>query len=873
MIRRKSFVPEVVPAYDVSLDLPAPTPASALNIIEESLDGRFGLSETVDPLPAVPSILKQVPNWVEWRLEGKKGKLLKMSGTKHSRNAESDNSATWVSYETLIANSPTINSSQGVGFVLNGEQSKCLVAYDIDGARNAATGEIAEWAKQILVALGNPYTEVTPSGTGIRPWVIGRNAFPGDHLKEKLLLAKSCGFGDKVQIEIFRDGQYVTVTGNHLAGTSREIPNRGDLSNVFQLCETIAAKYPSPVRTKKQRNAKLYVGGKAIESSPNPGFKALFEAVGFDPLVRRLNKHIDPRFHDMTLGVGEPNTYCPIPSHGEQDVNVEYQPCFGVIAGEPAVLHCFGCDWSGDMVAACYEVDGDDTKSMYDVARAICTEENLKFENFFPQSTPVKPTVSESQEWGVPAEFQNFLLPVEPFDINFLPHALQGWVKDVSERMSVPLDFTGICALVTMAGAVNRRVFIYPKERDKEWKEALAISGAVVALSGKLKTPTWKCFTNIHVELEYDWRKYHDEKMAVYLQAFDKYKKQTKQMRKDKASEDAIAALEQPVKPEPARRLLVNDATPEKLHTIMQECPEGLLVFRDELSGWIAEMDKEGREAEREIFLCAMNGDDPYTMDRIERGTVTAIMSASLFGGIQPDKLIEFLNDPNNVSDGTFPRFGAVVWPDSSEMPLVDRPVNTTAKEQSRRLIRTLANTKAKAAAFHFAPTAQARFNEWLRAHNVKVAAETNSGKQSHLSKYRGLLPKVAGLFQLADIVTTSQVQPSGEHLVDLEHLEKAIRFLVYLESHVNRIYAQIRNPFQKADESLARRIKAGDLKDGFTVRDIERKGWDGLSKREYVEDAITTLEEKNWIRELPLEKNNKGGRPTRKWEINPTLK
>lgn len=484
------------------------------------------------------------------------------------------------------------------------------------------------------------------------------------------------------------------------------------------------------------------------------------------------------------------------------------------------------------------------------------------------------PAELSAPEWVEPAQLDSFLLPpVEQFDIEFLPHALQGWVKDVSERMSVPLDFTGICALVTMAGAVNRRVFIYPKEHDKEWKEALAISGAVVALSGKLKTPTWKCFANVHVELECDWRKEHEQKMAIYLPALDKYKKQVKQMRKDKASEETIAALARPAEPDPVRRLLVNDATPEKLHMIMQDCPEGLLVFRDELSGWIAEMDKEGREGEREIFLCAMNGDDPYTMDRIERGTVTAYMSASLFGGIQPDKLIEFLNDPNNVSDGTFPRFGAVVWPDSSEMQLVDRPANENAKSKFRQLIRTLAATKAKAAAFHFDPKTQIRFNDWLRRHNEKVAAETSSGKQSHLSKYRGLLPKIAALFQLADIVATTQVQPSGGLLVDLEHLDRAIRFVNYLESHVNRIYSQIRNPFQKAEESLVKHIKAQNLKDGFTAREVERKCWDGLSRREYVEDALVILEEKGWVRSLAPEKNAKGGRPTSKWEINPALK
>ncbi len=48
----------------------------------------------------------------------------------------------------------------------------------------------------------------------------------------------------------------------------------------------------------------------------------------------------------------------------------------------------------------------------------------------------------------------------------------------------------------------------------------------------------------------------------------------------------------------------------------MAENPEGLFVYRDEMTGWVAELDQKGREAER-IFLTAMNGNDPYTLDRM----------------------------------------------------------------------------------------------------------------------------------------------------------------------------------------------------------------------------------------------------------------
>ena len=166
------------------------------------------------------------------------------------------------------------------------------------------------------------------------------------------------------------------------------------------LFEWIGAKYArsqelNPTKKPKQLKSPVAYGvtrtadGALIigKNPPDAGFGRLFDAVGYDPLVRRLNQHIDPRYHNFSLGDGDPNTYCPIPSHCKPegwDVDLPYTPCFGVIAGAPHLLHCFGCGWSGDMVAACNKVDGG-TKTMYQTARDICAEEGLAFEDYFPK--------------------------------------------------------------------------------------------------------------------------------------------------------------------------------------------------------------------------------------------------------------------------------------------------------------------------------------------------------------------------------------------------------------------------------------------------------------------------------------------------------
>ena len=234
----------------------------------------------------------------------------------------------------------------------------------------------------------------------------------------------------------------------------------------------------------------------------------------------------------------------------------------------------------------------------------------------------------QPKEWGTPEEIDDALLPVKSFDLDFVPNCMQAFVLDTAQRMSVPVDFTGICALAVLAGCMNRRAFVYPKKLDKKWKEAISISGALVASSGELKTPTFRAFTNILTELEIDWRKIHSEVMLRYEQEVKGIKEQNKQIKKDNG-----VLLDMPKEPEPTKRITVNDATPERLHQLMAKNPAGMFVFRDEMSGWVSELDKEGREGQRPLFLAAMNGSDPHSVDRIGRDDEFAIMSASIFGG------------------------------------------------------------------------------------------------------------------------------------------------------------------------------------------------------------------------------------------------
>lgn len=108
----------------------------------------------------------------------------------------------------------------GIGYLLTGEHEAGapstvfkpgkLMGVDLDHCRDPQTGEIAEWATELLTSFAS-YTEVSPSGTGLR--AILEYKLPQDCM-------------DHVAgVELYGGARarFVTLTGQHVAGTPRAV--------------------------------------------------------------------------------------------------------------------------------------------------------------------------------------------------------------------------------------------------------------------------------------------------------------------------------------------------------------------------------------------------------------------------------------------------------------------------------------------------------------------------------------------------------------------------------------------------------------------------------------------------------------------------
>jgi len=371
---------------------------------------------------------------------------------------------------------------------------------------------------------------------------------------------------------------------------------------------------------------------------------------------------------------------------------------------------------------------------------------------------------SASDDWPQPEPLQDELPPVEPLGEDLLPDSLRPLAEDVRERMQVPLDYPAVVEVLCLAGAVNRRAAIQPKAHDSGWVVVPNLWGGIVAPPGLMKSPVIQAVAQLLMRIQAGWHAEHEQALQEYAQAKLEHElrtaawKDTYKAAAKKGSAPPARPDEEPPREPALRRLVMNDATFEALHRTLADNLAGVLVIRDELAGWLSELDRAGREGERAFFLQAWNGDTGHTIDRIERGTVyVPACCVSMLGGIQPGRLRSYLSDavkdgPNN--DGLVQRFQLLIWPDTpSGWRYVDRQPDAKAVEQAAQIFERLVGMDVEIPTkFWFAADAQELFVEWLGGLEKKIRGdELHPALAAHLAKYRSLMPSLALLFHLAD--------------------------------------------------------------------------------------------------------------------------
>lgn len=735
---------------------------------------------------------------------------------KTGRNASVIDSKTWGTYDEACAAAQQHQLS--IGFVLTRESN--IIIVDLDNPKN----EDQEARHSLIFKEIVTYTELSLSGKGLH--LISHGNIPQGVKRD--------------QVEVYDTERYFILTGNVLPGRTTEVNDCSEIINKL-VSEMSAGRAVTIEHDEEETRTDTDVYNQCLQSKNGDKFKLLWD------------------------GLWEA-TYS---SQSEADFALINMLAFASHNNEQT-KRLFRTSNLGKRDKAMREPYLDN------MIGRIRAEQNppVDLSQFKPPPVTTEP---EPLPNGIPN--------VPELAATLLPDSLRNWITDIAERMQCPLDYPAVACMVTLSAVVGRQVTIRPQEQD-DWTVVPNLWGAIIGPPGAMKSPPMKEVLKLIEALEEAARERHEHNLTTYEAklkvakqankvADQKIKKALSEGDEQRAEEIAVQSKRQDPELPTRQRYLTQDTTVEKLGELLAGNPNGILVYRDELVGWLSSLEKQGHESARAFYLEAWDGNGRFTFDRIGRGTVEIeAATVSIIGGIQPGPLTAYLTKAlkgGAGDDGLLQRFQLAVWPDlSNTWTPVDRKPNAEARQRASELflrmsaLHQVVATRDISSALpylRFEPDAQALFKEWRQQLELRLrTGDETPAFEGVLAKQRSLLPSLALLIHLA------------EHLeggpVSLTALQKAIGWVEYLEGHARRIYAIALDPETTAVRALAERIQAGDLGREFRERDVYKNHWKGLD-RESTKKAVAWLIEANWLWEQIVKT---GGRPTAIYHVSPKV-
>jgi hypothetical protein len=317
-----------------------------------------------------------------------------------------------------------------------------------------------------------------------------------------------------------------------------------------------------------------------------------------------------------------------------------------------------------------------------------------------------------------------------------------------------------------------------------------------------------------------------------------------------------------------APRICVSDATIERLASLLEVRPRGLIYVADELARLFLNMSRYSNGTDAEFWLEAWNGKH-YTVERQGRAPVVLRhLLVGVIGGFQPAKLARSFEDG---ADGMYARF-LFAWPEEADY----QPLTNEVGEVEPAILNALArliDLPAEDEDGGFAPrtisvTHEAvehfeQFRHFL--HEGKT--ELDGREREWFAKGPSHVLRLAGTLTYLDWAFTGGSEPQ---VIDGQYIESAIRLWKgYFWPHAKGALRQIGLSDKHADTRRVLRWIAAHHKDEISVKDARRKA---LGQRLDAADTQAVLEKlvrAGWLRQVTTKTR---GRAAHRWQVNPQL-
>ena len=414
-----------------------------------------------------------------------------------------------------------------------------------------------------------------------------------------------------------------------------------------------------------------------------------------------------------------------------------------------------------------------------------------------------------------------FNLSFVPFPTDCLPELTARYVRQAAQGIGCDETYIALPLLAALASAVGNTRVLQVREG---WQEPCIVWIMIIGESGTHKTPAMKrALAALQARQMIEMNRY-EQAMQVYESELVDYDQAIKAWKRSKHSQC-------PSKPEPPamNRLYCQDITVGALAMILANSDRGLLVARDELSGWLSSFDayKKQGSADAAQWLEMYNG-GTLTVDRKtgdQRMLFVPRASVSITGGIQPGVLTSLLGD-KHFENGMAARF-LLAMPPRKPKRWTDAGVSdeqqSVMDEIFARLWALTFMSDNQPVVCHFDESGKQAYIQFYNEHAYE---------QSHLtgrfaaawSKLEAYTVRFALLIHLVRTVEYGSIVPQAVTMIDGESVTAAVRLVRWFGAETLRIYRAMNETAEDRQTRLFMEL-ADRLHGTVTVRDAMRNG------------------------------------------------
>ena len=275
-----------------------------------------------------------------------------------------------------------------------------------------------------------------------------------------------------------------------------------------------------------------------------------------------------------------------------------------------------------------------------------------------PNSGDSGDAFSGNEIWQPPSALPE-MPPVTEFPIELFPPKLANYWKASALSLGVPVDYVAVPGLALLGAAIGRTRTLGVK---KGYSEGPALWVAVIAPPGSVKSASLKYARAPLAKAEADWMASHAGAIISFDTEMDRYADRVKEWKK------AGCCGEPPEKPRRPvlRQATLDSTTTEAAGKVLKDNERGLIVVKDELSGFVRSMNQYrtgGKGDDKQFWLSAWAG----AMAKVNRAgnhdlgpLVIPHPFVGIAGMMTPSSLPELRGDNRNgdaAEDGFVDRF------------------------------------------------------------------------------------------------------------------------------------------------------------------------------------------------------------------------